>query len=723
MVKIALAGNPNSGKTTFFNEVTGSNQYVGNWPGVTVQKVEGALKGHNDIILVDLPGIYSLSPYSPEERASRAELAAEDIKGIINIVDASSLERSLYLTCQLLEMGKSIVVALNMIDILNKRGDKIDIAALSDYLGCPVVEVSCIKKRTGKQPSPCFSPYIGINEVIENISKVKKSQKITLGLNLGEDIENACANIIKAINAARVLEDYAPKWAALKLLEGDRILTEEVQGVTVLLEAIKKERDILYSKYKDDPESIISNARYDIIEKIVKDVIVEKPALGVSISEKIDNVLTHKWLALPIFAIFMWFMYMVSIQWVGNYTTDLMEQGIEKISAWVAHGLASLGTDDWVIGLTVKGAIGGVGAVITFLPQLMVLFLFIALLESTGYMARVAFIMDRVFRSFGLSGKSFIPMIIGTGCSVPGIMATRTIESQKDREITIMLTPFIPCGAKLPVFALFASAIFGGNALYAASMYFLGILVVVISGFILKQTKAFGGDILPFVMELPDYKMPKLRSVLIQMWDRSKHFIVKAGTIIFIACSVIWLLQSFNFKLQLVANIEDSVLAKIGNVFAPLFAPLGFGNWQSVTAIATGLVAKEAVVGTFGVFAGAAGYTQVTQFLNQLFPNSAAAYAFMAFILFAPPCLAAIGAMKLEYNNTRMTAFALGFQFGVGYLVAMTIYSIGTIFAHTGKPTVFMYVFICLLAAAILGFVIYYLILRLKNQEKRNELG
>lgn len=717
MIKIALAGNPNSGKTTFFNEVTGSNQYVGNWPGVTVQKVEGPLKGHNDIVLVDLPGIYSLSPYSPEEVASRSELVASDIRGIINIVDSSSLERSLYLTLQLLEMGKSMVVALNMIDILEKRGDKIDIKALSQYLGCPVVEVSCTKKANCKQPSSfCLSPYKGINEVIEQSAKIKVSENITSGIDLGEDIEAACANVMEAIKISGALQDYAPKWAALKLLENDKILLGKIKDDALLLEMLQRERQALIKKYDDDTESIISNARYDKIEEIVSSVMTRKVASATSISQKIDNVLTNKWLALPIFALFMWLMYTISIQWIGEYTTLWMESGIEKIGAWVGHGLAKMGADDWVVGLVVEGAIGGVGAVITFLPQLMILFLFIAILESTGYMARVAFIMDKIFKSFGLSGKSFIPMIIGTGCSVPGIMATRTIESQKDRELTIILTPFIPCGAKLPVFALFASAIFGGNALYAASMYFLGIVLIIISGFILKRTKTFGGDPVPFVMELPDYKMPKLRSVLIQMWDRSKHFITKAGTIIFIACSLIWLAQSFNFRLQLVENIEDSMLAKIGGLFAPLFVPLGFGNWQAVTAIATGFVAKEAVVGTFGVFAGAGG--NVIEYLAALFQNSAAAYAFMAFILFAPPCIAAIGAMKTEFNNRKMTAFALLFQVGVAYLVAMIIYSVGTVIAHTGEPTVFMYILIVLLAAAIITFIAYYISSKIKDRQK-----
>jgi ferrous iron transport protein B len=715
MIKIALAGNPNSGKTTFFNEVTGSNQYVGNWPGVTVQKVEGALKGHNDIVLVDLPGIYSLSPYSPEEIASRSELVADDIKGIINIIDSSGLERSLYLTLQLLEMGKSVVVALNMIDILNKRGDKLNIAALSEYLGCPVVEVSCTKKAKKAKPFS-LSPYIGIDEVIDKVAGFGFYNKPSAGLSLGEDIESACANIIEVIKISGVLQNYAPKWAALKLLEGDKILLSEIKGINALETMLQRERDALCAKYGEDAESVISNARYQKIEEIINAVMLKKAASPAGISEKIDNILTNKWLAMPIFAIFMWFMYLVSIQWVGAYTVRWMEYGIEKISSWIAYGLGRLGADGWVVGLVVEGAIGGVGEVITFLPQLMVLFLFIAFLESSGYMARVAFIMDRILRSFGLSGKSFIPMLIGTGCSVPGIMATRTIESQRDRELTIMLTPFVPCSAKLPVFALFASAVFGGNALYAASMYFLGIILIVISGFLLKRTKAFGGDALPFVMELPEYKLPKMRSLLIHTWDRSKHFLVKAGTIIFIACSIIWLLQSFNFKLQFVEDIEESMLAKMGGLFAPLFAPLGFGNWQSVAAIATGIVAKEAVVGTFGVIAGSKG--NAISYLGALFANSAAAYAFMAFILFAPPCIAAIGAMRTEYNNKKKVAFALAFQFGVAYLVAMTIYNAGTVIAGTGRATVFMYVFVVLTAAALVSFIAYYIVLRIKREIK-----
>ena len=720
-MKIALVGNPNSGKTTFFNELTGSTQYVGNWPGVTVDKVEGRVKGNKDIVIVDLPGIYSLSPFSPEEIASRLCLTDDDVNVIINIVDATNLERSLYLTKQLLEMNKSMVVALNVIDIIEKRGIKIDVDKLSDYLGCKVIEVSCVikEKNLSSDSKINVSPFRGLNRVLEAALDAVKKGEITHGIPFDAAIENSISNLINIIKEQGILKKYPPRWAAIKLLENDKILFEETKNLNILTEKANYEREYLKNKFEDDSDCLICDGRYQQIGNIIKEILVKKENQVSSISDKIDKVLTNKWLALPIFAFFMWLMYFVSMQWIGDMTIGGIEFLVEGLASLAGGYLESLSASDWVVGLVVDGLIGGVGAVIVFVPQLMILFLFIAILEASGYMSRVAFIMDRIFRSFGLSGKSFIPMLIGTGCSVPAIMATRTIEHKKDRELTILLTPFIPCGAKLPVFALFTAAIFGGNAFYATSMYFLGIGIVIVSGFLLKKTKIFGGEVAPFVMELPEYKMPKIKNVLLQMWDRGKHFIYKAGTIIFIACGVVWMLQSFDFSFRYIEDMEDSILAAFGNFFAPLFAPLGFGNWQSVVATGTGLIAKEVVVGTFGVLAGvgeAVGEEpQLVQYLNGLFPNVAAAYAFMCFTLFAPPCFAAIGAMKSEFKSKKMTAFAIGFQLLVAYIVSMIVYNIGTIIFSNKDATVFMYIVLALVVCALIGFT--YLVIKHKRKK------
>ncbi len=667
-IKIALAGNPNCGKTTIFNELTGSSQYVGNWPGVTVEKKEGKLKGHKDVTIVDLPGIYSLSPYTLEEVVTRNFLIDERPDVIINIVDGSNIERNLYLTTQLVELGIPVVIALNMMDVVNKNGDMINTSKLSKSLGCEVLETSALKGK-------------GLKELSDKAVEIGKSTpKVTLLNTFSKDTEEVLSNIEKLLKGNSLIKN--PRWFYIKLFERD----EKVLEYLKLDNNTKDKLDNLINNYEesldDDAESIITTERYDYIGEITTSCVKKKNNSNLTTSDKIDKVVTNRWLALPIFALVMLGIYYIAVTTIGTIATDWVNDTLfaELIQGNVSNWLMNMQVADWLHGLIVDGIIGGVGAVLGFVPQIMVLFFLISLLEDCGYMARVAFIMDRIFRRFGLSGKSFIPMLIGSGCSVPAVMASRTIENDRDRKMTIMLTPFIPCSAKLPVFALLAGAFFPSQPWAAPSMYFLGIAMVILSGIILKKTKLFKGDPAPFVMELPQYRIPSLKGLLIHMWDRGKAFIIKAGTIIFVASGLIWFLQSFSWSLQMV-DAQDSILASIGNVIAPIFAPLGFGNWQSAVATVTGFLAKENVVATFGVLFGlGAELTEsdpnLVSTMGQLF-NVVSAYSFMAFTLLAAPCFAAIGAIKREMGSWKWTFIAIGYQTGLAYVVSLIIYQVG----------------------------------------------
>lgn len=667
-IKIALTGNPNCGKTTMFNDLTGSSQYVGNWPGVTVEKKEGKLRNHKDVIIVDLPGIYSLSPYTLEEVVTRDFLIHEKPDVIINIVDATNIERNLYLTTQLVEIGIPLVIALNMMDVIKRNGDKIDVAKLSKALGCEIVETSALKGE-------------GIREAAERAVEIARKKKaVSVQHEFNSKIEKAIGDIQNAVSA--VVPGENAHWFAIKLFERDEKVLEQLKLSEELHSKVENIIAALEEAEDDDSESIIANARYDYIGRIIGETVRKKVSGSSSVSDKIDRIVTNRWLALPIFFLIMWGIYFVSIQTLGDITIGWMDVVFgDWIGGGVSAFLTSVGAADWLHGLIVDGIIGGVGAVFSFVPQLMILFFFLSMMEDIGYMARVAFIMDRIFRKFGLSGKSFIPMLIGTGCSVPGIMASRTIENDRDRKMTIMLTPFIPCGAKLPVFALMAGALFPHDAWVGPSMYILGIGMVILSGIILKRTRMFKGKPAPFVMELPQYRIPRAKGVLIHMWERGKHFIVKAGTIILVALTVIWFLQAFNSSFQLVEDASQSLLADIGRFIAPVFAPLGFGNWQSASAALTGLIAKENIVGTFGILFGLGGGmsesdpTLITS-IGQLF-NPVSAYAFMVMTLLAPPCFAAIATMHREMGSLKWTLRAILYQVGTAYVVALIIYQVG----------------------------------------------
>ncbi|MCK5128207.1 MAG: ferrous iron transport protein B [Clostridiales bacterium] len=668
-LKIALAGNPNSGKTTVFNELTGSTQYVGNWPGVTVEKKEGRLKGYNDVGIIDLPGIYSLSPYSLEEVIARKYIMDEKPNVIINIVDASNIERNLYLTTQLIETGIPVVIAMNMMDIVNKNGTIIDADKLSASLGCPVLEISALKGD-------------GIKELAQIAIKTAKQQQEFKPLNLFDnEVEQRLQKIKGIVKKDKADFKYDLGWLVIKLFEKD----DKVLKSTNLSDKSFKAIDDIIHQYEviadDDTESIIITQRYNYIEKLMSKYVKKKTNVKLNTSDNIDRVLTNRWLALPIFFGIMWFIYWVSISTLGDYFIGWVESLFEWISGGVETVLVNAGTVDWLQSLILDGIIGGVGGVLVFVPQLMILFFFISILEDCGYMARVAFIMDRIFRKFGLSGKSFIPMLIGTGCSIPGIMASRTIENDKDRKMTIMLTPFIPCGAKLPVFAMFIAMLFSQQTWVGPLMYFMGMAMVIISGVILKRTKLFKGDPAPFVMELPQYRMPRFKGVLIHMWERVKSFMIKAGTIILVAAVGIWFLQSFSFSFKFLGgeNIENSMLAGVGNVFRYLFIPLGFGDsWAGGVATITGLIAKEVVVSTFAIIGTST---------NVLF-SQVSAFSFMVFTLFAAPCFAAIGAMKREFGSWRWTFIAVGYQTGIAYVFAMIInLAGGLIFKNTSAVT------------------------------------
>ena len=755
-VKIALAGNPNCGKTTLFNALTGSNQFVGNWPGVTVEKKEGKLKGHKDVIITDLPGIYSLSPYTLEEVVARNYLIHERPDAIINIIDGTNIERNLYLSTQIMELGIPVIMAVNMMDLVEKSGDKIHIDKLKKKLGCEVVEISALKGT-------------GIQKAAEKAVALAESKKsVTPVHEFQEDVEAAIHAVEERLGSS--VPESQKRFFAIKLLEKDDKIKEQMTNVPDVSREIK----VLEDKFDDDTESIITNERYVYISSIIGLCCTKNKTKKLTTSDKIDRIVTNRWLALPIFAVIMWLVYYVSVSTVGGWATDWANDGVfgdgwhlfgigtssyedaaadysradqivaavdedskvtsvdivddedevietvaisdsvvadaEKIveagepdpadyGVWVPgvpvvieSGLDAIGCADWLKGLILDGIVAGVGAVLGFVPQMLVLFIFLAFLEACGYMARVAFIMDRIFRKFGLSGKSFIPMLIGTGCGVPGIMASRTIENDRDRKMTIMTTTFIPCGAKLPIIALIAGALFNGASWVAPSAYFVGIAAIICSGIILKKTKLFAGDPAPFVMELPAYHMPTVSNVLRSMWERAWSFIKKAGTIILLSTIVLWFLMNFgwvdgSFGMLEAEQLNDSILSKIGSIIAPLFIPLGWGDWKMAVAAVTGLIAKENVVGTFGVLFG---FAEVAENGNEVWGQLAgsmtqiAAYSFLVFNLLCAPCFAAMGAIKREMNNTKWFWTAIGYQCGLAYVVSLCIYQLGNLFTGGG---------------------------------------
>lgn len=682
-IKIALAGNPNSGKTTMFNDLTGSNQYVGNWPGVTVEKKEGKLKGSHDVIIQDLPGIYSLSPYSMEEVVARNYLINEKPDAIINIVDSNNLERNLYLTTQLAELGIPMVIALNMIDIVRKNGDIIHADKIAKALGCEVVEVSALKG-------------IGSKEVAEKAAELAKTKKsIEPKHTFDGAVEHALAHIEEAIEGK--IEDEQGRWYSIKLFERDKKIIDELNLDSEIMEHIEEHISECEQELDDDAESIITNQRYTYISKLIDVFIEKKNKSKLQTSDKIDLVITNKWLALPIFALVMFIVYYISVTTVGTIVTDFTsdtlfgEWIIAPLSAW----LEGLGVVSWLIGLIVDGIIGGVGAVLGFVPQMAILFLLLTVLEDCGYMARVAFIMDRIFKRFGLSGKSYISMLIGSGCSVPGIMASRTIENEKERRMTIMTTSFIPCGAKMPIVGLIAGALFGGAWWVAPTAYFIGVAAVLVSGIILKKTKSFAGEPSPFIMELPAYHIPSAKNVLRTTTDRSWSFIKRAGTVILAASVLIWFLSNFGIvegSFGLVDDMNISILAVLGGLIAPIFAPLGFGNWQSAVATIMGLIAKEEVVGVFGVLYGVSGdaLTLVEEgAIESLSPiathfTALSGFSFLLFNLLCAPCFAAIGAIKREMNNPKWTWYAIGYLCVFAYSVSIIVYQLGMFFGGNG---------------------------------------
>lgn len=791
-IKIALAGNPNSGKTTLFNALTGSNQFVGNWPGVTVEKKEGKLKGYNDVIITDLPGIYSLSPYTLEEVVARNYIINERPDVILNIIDTTNLERNLYLTTQLTEMGIPVVIAANMMDIVAKNGDKLNVSELSKALGCKVVEISALKGT-------------GIKQAAEEAVKAAKNKTNTIPMHTFDgSVEHTLAHIEEA--ALHTMPEEQQRFYAIKLFERDEKIVEMLGIEKSKLDHIEKDIEACEKEYDDDSESIITNERYVWIASIIGSCFTKKSKNASTTTDKIDRVVTNRWLALPIFAVIMFLIYYISVSTIGTIATDWAndglfgdgwhlfgigssqyeqaaedyaipaaeieafeaaaeEAGVEPETAvdltatavmyddegnieeeipvdfaayqeaaeleepdpaeygvWVpgiptliSSLLEKIGCAQWLSGLILDGIVAGVGAVLGFVPQMLVLFFLLAFLEACGYMARIAFILDRIFRKFGLSGKSFIPMLIGTGCGVPGVMASRTIENERDRRMTIMTTTFIPCGAKLPIIALIAGALFDGAWWVAPSAYFVGIFAIITSGIMLKKTKMFAGDPAPFVMELPAYHMPTLGNVLRSMWERGWSFIKKAGTIILLATIFVWFTSSFGWSEDGfgMVDMSESILAKIGGIIAPIFAPLGWGHWQGAVAAITGLIAKENVVGTFGVLFG--GFDEVAENGWQVWTNMQAeftplsAYSFLVFNLLCAPCFAAIGAIKREMNNAKWTWFAIGYQCVFAYAVSMVIFQIGKLFTGGG------FGFGTIVAIALIAVFIYLLARPQKN--------
>ena len=675
-IKIALAGNPNCGKTTLFNALTGSNQFVGNWPGVTVEKKEGKLKKaysgkESDVVIMDLPGIYSLSPYTLEEVVARNYLITERPDAIINIIDGTNIERNLYLSTQIMELGIPVVMAVNMSDLVEKSGDKIHVDKLSAKLGCEACEISALKGT-------------GIDVAVKKaIAAAKANKSVAPVHEFSEEVEKYITAAGNKLGAD--VKEEQKRFFAIKLLEKDDKIIDQMQSkvdVSAEIEDMEKEFD-------DDTESIITNERYVYISSIIDACYTKNKKKTMSTSDKIDKWVTNRWLALPIFALVMFVVYYVSVTTVGDILTGWTNDTLfgEWIIPGVQSALESINCADWLTGLIADGIVAGVGAVLGFVPQMLVLFIFLAFLESCGYMARVAFIMDRIFRKFGLSGKSFIPMLIGSGCGVPGVMASRTIENDRDRKMTIMTTTFVPCGAKLPIIALIAGAFFQNAGWVSWSAYFVGIAAIICSGIILKKTKMFAGDPAPFVMELPAYHWPTVGNVLRSMWERGWSFIKKAGTIILLSTIVLWFLQGFgwidgSFTMLEAEQLNDSILAKIGNMIAPIFAPLGFGNWKMAVATVTGLIAKENVVATFGILFGygevAEDGAEIWQVLSQTI-TPVAAYGFLVFNLLCAPCFAAMGAIKREMNNAKWFWFAIGYQTVLAYVVALCIYQIGTL--------------------------------------------
>mgnify|MGYP000462045819 FL=1 len=665
-VKIALAGNPNCGKTTLFNALTGSKQYVGNWPGVTVEKKEGKLKNDKDVSIVDLPGIYSLSPYTLEEVVARNFLVGERPDAIINIVDGTNIERNLYLSTQLLELGIPVVMAVNMMDLLEKNGDKVHLNKLADRLGCEVVAISALKGT-------------GIEEAAKKAAALARSKKVNaVKHEFDATVENAIAEVSDKLIG---VEESQKRFFAIKLLEKDEKIGTLLNSVPDVSAQIKKLEDAM----DDDTESIITNERYNYISKIIGECVTKAKAGQLSTSDKIDRVVTNRWLALPIFAVIMFFVYYISVSTLGGIVTDWTNDTL--FGAWIQPGVQGLlenaGAADWVVSLVVDGIIGGLAAPIGFAPQMAIVFLFLSILEDCGYMARVAFIMDRIFRKFGLSGKSFISFLIGSGCGVPGIMSTRTIENEKDRRMTMITTTNIPCGAKLPVIALIAGFLMGGAWWMAPAMYFLGIFVVIISCIILKKTKYFAGDPAPFVMELPQYHIPSVKGVLLHVWERVWAFLKKAGTILFLCCAVMWFLGSFGIQDGVFGLVDTDYcfLATIGGAIAWIFKPLGFGTWQAVASCLSGFVAKEGIVSTMGVLAGLGEVEEYELSMHDqfaaFFPTGIAAVSFLVFNLFDSPCLAAISTMAKEMGSRKYFWFALLFQNVTAYCIALIVYQIG----------------------------------------------
>ena len=703
-VKIALAGNPNCGKTTLFNALTGSNQFVGNWPGVTVEKKEGKLKGHKDVIIMDLPGIYSLSPYTLEEVVARNYLIGERPDAIINIVDGTNIERNLYLSTQLMELGIPVIMAVNMVDVLQKNGDKIYTDKLSKELGCEVIEISALKGT-------------GIQKAAEKaVGLAQKKKAMTPVHAFSEDAENTIKTVENMLTGT--VPEEQKRFFAIKLLEKDDKIQAQMKSVPDVSAEIQKMEEL----FDDDTESIITNERYVYISSIIHDCVTKNKQNKMTTSDKIDHIVTNRWLALPIFAAVMFLVYYISVTTVGTWVTDWTNDVLfgEIIPPAIEKFLIGIGCAGWLQGLILDGIVAGVGAVLGFVPQMLVLFLFLAFLEACGYMARVAFIMDRIFRKFGLSGKSFIPMLIGSGCGVPGIMASRTIENDRDRKMTIMTTTFIPCGAKLPIIALIAGALFDGAWWVAPSAYFVGIAAIICSGIILKKTKMFAGDPAPFVMELPAYHWPTVGNVLRSMWERGWSFIKKAGTIILLSTIVLWFLMNFgwgdgSFGMLEAEQLNDSILAHIGSVIAPIFVPLGWGDWKMAVAAVTGLIAKENVVGTFGILFGFAEVNADNgiEIWGQLAGSmtAVAAYSFLVFNLLCAPCFAAMGAIKREMNNAKWFWFAIGYQTGLAYIVSLCIYQIGTLISTGtfGAGTVVAFILV-------IGFI--YLLVRPYKESK-----
>jgi len=724
--RIALAGNPNSGKTTLFNALTGSNQYVGNWPGVTVEKKEGKLKSNKDVRIVDLPGIYSLSPYTLEEVVARNYLVDEKPDAIVNIIDGTNLERNLYLTTQLVELNMPVVVAINMMDIVRKNGDEINVKQLEKQLGCSVITISAIKNENIDQL------------MIEAIRKAEAKVDTIHQHKFNGVVEHAIAHIEEACSA--YLKGENEHWYAIKIFERDERITEKLKIDRATLDHIEKDIVAAETELDDDAESIMTNERYNYIAKVVKKCYIKKNKDRFSTSDKIDRIITNRILALPIFVVIMWLVYAISVQGggsllhIGDSSIGVVEQIFGVISDTVSGWLVSAGAAGWLQGLIIDGIIGGVGAVLGFVPQMLILFLMLSFLEQCGYMSRIAFIMDRMFRRFGLSGKSFVPMLVSSGCAVPGVMATRTIESDRDRRMTIMTTCFVPCGAKMPIIALIAGAVFGGNsALIATAAYFIGVAAIVVSGIILKKTKMFSGDPAPFVMELPAYHFPTLKGILSATWERGWSFIKRAGTVILLASIFIWFTASYGFGPEgfgAVDDMEISILGTLGNGLRYIFVPLGFGDhWQSVVATIMGLVAKEEVVGVFGTLSSI-GDADVAMSATEALtdPSSLAvlntigleffgasalkAFSFMVFNLLCAPCFAAIGAIKREMNSAKWTWFAIGYQTTLAYTAALMIYQFGTLFVGD-----FSLVGV-IISAIVLATYVYLLLRPAKNIDK-----